>query len=165
MLLGPPRVERDGVAVAFDTRKAVALLAVLALADRPRPRDVLAELLWPEHDAEHARGALRRTLSALRSGIGADAVEATRDRVSLRRGAELRIDVDAFRVAAEEGRLDEAAALFRGDFLEGFGLRDAPAFEDWQRGEGEALLRELALVLGRLVEQSGDLAVARRWLE
>ena len=67
MLLGPPRVERDGAAVAFDTRKAVALLAVLALADRPRPRDVLAELLWPEHDAEHARGALRRTLSALRS--------------------------------------------------------------------------------------------------
>ena len=58
MLLGPPRVERDGATVAFDTRKAVALLAVLALADRPRPRDVLAELLWPEHDAEHARGAL-----------------------------------------------------------------------------------------------------------
>ena len=34
MLLGPPRVERDGATVAFDTRKAVALLAVLALADR-----------------------------------------------------------------------------------------------------------------------------------
>ena len=71
MLLGPPRVVRDGTAVAFDTRKALALLAVLALADRPRPRDVLAELLWPEHDAEHARGALRRTLSTLRSGVGA----------------------------------------------------------------------------------------------
>jgi hypothetical protein len=58
MLLGP-RVECDGTAVTFDTRKAIALLAVLALADRLRPRDVLAELLWPEHDAEHARGALR----------------------------------------------------------------------------------------------------------
>ncbi|MBA3407193.1 MAG: SARP family transcriptional regulator, partial [Solirubrobacterales bacterium] len=62
MLLGPPRVERDGVAVAFDTRKALALLAHLALVERPRPRDVLAELLWPEYDTEHARGALRRTL-------------------------------------------------------------------------------------------------------
>ena len=87
MLLGPPRVERDGTAVAFDTRKAMALLAVLALADRPRPRDVLAELLWPEHDAEHARGALRRTLSALRTAVGAERVEATRDRVRLVRGA------------------------------------------------------------------------------
>ena len=84
MLLGPPRVERDGAPVAFDTRKAMALLAHLALADRPRPRDALAELLWPEHDAEHARGALRRTLSTLRGAIGAEALEATRDRVQPR---------------------------------------------------------------------------------
>ena len=90
MLLGPPRVERDGTTVAFDTRKAVALLAVLALADRPRPRDVLAELLWPEHDPEHARGALRRTLSALRSAVGAGFVDATRDSVSLVRSAGIR---------------------------------------------------------------------------
>ena len=165
MLLGPPRVERDGATVAFDTRKAVALLAVLALADRPRPRDVLAELLWPEHDAEHARGALRRTLSALRSAVGADFVDATRDSVSLARSAGLRVDVDAFRAAAAEGRAGDAAAVFRGDFLEGFGLRDAPAFEDWQRAEADGLRRELALVLARLVEESGDVAVARRWLE
>ena len=156
MLLGPPRVERDGATVAFDTRKAVALLAVLALADRPRPRDVLAELLWPEHDAEHARGALRRTLSALRSAVGADFVDATRDSVSLVRSAGLRVDVDAFRAAAAEGRAADAAGVFRGDFLEGFGLRDAPSFEDWQRAEADGLRRELALVLARLVEESGD---------
>ena len=148
MLLGPPRVERDGATVAFDTRKAVALLAVLALADRPRPRDVLAELLWPEHDAEHARGALRRTLSALRSAVGADFVDATRDSVSLVRSAGLRVDVDAFRGAAVEGRAGDAAGVFRGDFLEGFGLRDAPAFEDWQRAEADGLRRELALGAG-----------------
>jgi DNA-binding SARP family transcriptional activator len=165
MLLGPPRVERDGASVAFDTRKAVALLAFLALADRPRPRDVLAELLWPEHDAEHARGALRRTLSALRSAVGAEFVDATRDSVSLVRSAGLRVDVDAFRAFAAEGRAADAAAVFRGDFLEGFGLRDAPAFEDWQRAEADGLRRELALVLARLVEESGDLAMARRWLE
>ena len=62
MLLGAPQVRRDGAPVAFDTRKALALLAHLALTDRARPRDVLAELLWPDHDADHARGALRRTL-------------------------------------------------------------------------------------------------------
>ncbi len=162
LLLGPPRVERDGAPVAFDTRKALALLAVLALADRPRPRDVLAELLWPEHDAEHARGALRRTLSALRGAVGADFVDATRDRVSLVRGPGLWIDVDAFRAAEDPA---EAAAVFRGEFLEGFGLRDSPAFEDWQRAEADTLRRELAAVLARLVESSGDVAVAQRWLE
>ena len=165
LLLGPPRVERDGAPVAFDTRKALALLAVLALADRPRPRDVLAELLWPEHDAEHARGALRRTLSALRSAVGADFVDATRDRVSLVRGPGLSVDVDRFRALAAAGDEAGAAAVFRGEFLEGFGLRDAPAFEDWQRTEADALRRELAAVLARLAESSGDVAVARRWLE
>ena len=165
MLLGPPRVVRDGAAVAFDTRKALALLAVLALADRPRPRDVLAELLWPEHDAEHARGALRRTLSALRSAVGPDFVDATRDQVSLVRGPGLYVDVDRFRALAEDGDVAGAAALFRGEFLEGFGLRDAPEFEDWQRAEADALGRELATVLARLVEATGDVAVAQRWLE
>ena len=57
-LLGPPRVERAGTLVGFDTRKAVALLAHLALADRPRPRDALADLLWPDNDIEHARAVL-----------------------------------------------------------------------------------------------------------
>ena len=51
-----------------------------------------------------------------------------------------------------------AAALFRGEFLEGFGLRDAPGFEDWQRAEADALRRELAAVLARLTR--GD---RRRW--
>ena len=89
MLLGSPQVRRDGTAVAFDTRKALALLAHLALTDRARPRDVLAELLWPEHDAEHARGALRRTLSTLRGAVGAEAIDATRERVALVRGSGL----------------------------------------------------------------------------
>ena len=172
MLLGSPQVRRDGSPVAFDTRKALALLAHLALTDRARPRDVLAELLWPDHDAEHARGALRRTLSTLRGAVGAEAIDATRDRVALVRGPALEIDVDRFRALVAEGALDEAVAMFRGDFLEGFGLRDAPGFEDWQRGEAEALRRELATVLGRLVEAReaaadwpGALTNATRWLE
>lgn len=162
MLLGPPRVEREGLPVAFDTRKAVALLAYLALGGRPRSRDVLAELLWPDRDVDHARGALRRTLSAVRSAVGPDALETTRDQVAL--GA-VDVDVARFRSLAAGGELEAAAAVFRGDFLEGFGLRDSPAFEDWQRGEADALRRELAAVLGRLVETSGSLAYARRWLE
>ena len=138
MLLGPPRVEHDGIPVGFDTRKAMALLAHLALVKGPRSRDVLAELLWPGHDTEHARGALRRTLSALRGVVGAGAVEATRDHVALVRGSGLEIDVDRFRADAAAGRLEAAAERFHGEFLEGFGLRDAPAFEDWQREIGRA---------------------------
>ena len=102
-LLGPPRVERDGVLVAFDTRKALAVLALLALADRPRTRDGLADLLWPGNDPAHARGALRRTLSALRSAVGGDLLEATSDHVRLVKGDGVAVDVDRFRDLGRRG--------------------------------------------------------------
>ncbi|MDF2967023.1 MAG: transcriptional activator domain protein [Nocardioidaceae bacterium] len=170
-LLGPPRVHRDGVLVAFDTRKAVALLAHLALTDRPRPRDALADLLWPGTDPAHARGALRRTLSTLRGAIGAELVEATRDHVRLRKGPAISVDVDRFRARRAAGDLDGAVAEFRGDFLEGFSVREAPEFEDWVQSEGAALRRELSSTLAGLAavhEAAGTPAAAvaavQRWL-
>ena len=86
-LLGPPRVTRDGEPVVFETRKAVALLAHLALTDAPRSREALCELLYPGLDADRARAALRRTLSTLRTGIGEELIEAAGDNIALRRGA------------------------------------------------------------------------------
>jgi DNA-binding SARP family transcriptional activator len=170
-LLGPPRVERDGALLAFDTRKAVALLAHLALTDRARPRDALADLLWPGADPERARGALRRTLTSLRNAVGTEAVEATRDHVRLLRGERLTVDVDRFRALRTSGDLPGAVEVFRGEFLEGFAVRDAPDFEDWVRVEGEGLARELSGALADLVterEAAGDtstaLQAARRWL-
>ena len=83
---------RDGQPVAFDTRKAMALLAHLALADRPRSREALCDLLWPGHDPEHARGALRRTLSTLRKAVGEESIDTTGDSIALvrRRGSRAR---------------------------------------------------------------------------
>ena len=175
-LIGPPRVARDGQPVTFDTRKAMALLAHLALAERPRSREALCELLWPGHDAEHARGALRRTLSALRKSIGEESIDTTGDSIALVRGADLALDVERFReLAADDASpeaLVEAAALCSAGFLEGFALRDSPAFDDWQVGEGRALERELAAVLRSLAMRlaaRGDYEQAiphvRRWLE
>ncbi|HLK61319.1 MAG TPA: AAA-like domain-containing protein [Chthonomonadaceae bacterium] len=51
----------------FGTRKAAALLAYLALfPDCAHPREVLAELLWPEEDAEATRDRFRQALSTVR---------------------------------------------------------------------------------------------------
>ena len=41
-LLGPPTVSRDGRPVTFDTRKAIALLALLAVTGREHSREELA---------------------------------------------------------------------------------------------------------------------------
>ena len=175
-LLGPPRVDRDGAAVSFETRKAMALLAHLVLSDHPRSREGLCELLYPGHDPDRARGALRRTLSTLRSGIGSDWIETSGAGILLRRRRGLAVDVERFRVlAAPDASPDELVAateLYPGRFLEGFALRDSPDFDDWQQAEAAALERELASVLRRLVahlvaNDDVDRAVplVRRWLE
>jgi DNA-binding SARP family transcriptional activator len=134
-LLGAPRVERDGEAVTFDTRKAMALLALLALAERPRSRETLCGLLWPAHDPDRARGALRRTLSTLRKGIGDNRIDSAGDSLALRRGPGLELDVARFRTLTADGAseqdLGKAAALFSSDFMEGFSLRASPEFDYW----------------------------------
>ena len=99
--------------MSFDTRKATALLAYLALAERAHARDALAELLWPDHDTAHARGALRRTLSTLRQAVGDEHLETTRDRVALADAASLDLDVRRFRAADRTRRHTRAARAGR----------------------------------------------------
>jgi DNA-binding SARP family transcriptional activator/tetratricopeptide (TPR) repeat protein len=143
-----------GTALVVDTRKATALLAYLAVEGGVHNRDSLAALLWPEYAPDRARAALRRTLSTLRSGLGGRWVTVARDSVSLDGGE---LDVDAFhRLAASDELpdLEAAAALHRGPFLAGFGLRDSTVFDDWQSFRAASLARELGAVLDRLADGS-----------
>jgi DNA-binding SARP family transcriptional activator/tetratricopeptide (TPR) repeat protein len=156
-LLGPPEALCDGVPLAVDTRKATALLAYLAVEQGRHGRDVLAELLWPEYAPDRARAALRRTLSTLRSALGGRWLAVARDAVSLDRDGVL-VDVDEFRRLAGSNdlvELEQAAALQRGSFLAGFGLRDSAPFDDWQSLQAGTLARELGAVLDRLAEVLG----------
>ncbi|HEX7384276.1 MAG TPA: transcriptional regulator, partial [Burkholderiaceae bacterium] len=69
-LLGPPAVTLDGRALALPpSRKALALVAYLALAPRPVARARLCELLW-EVPAD-PRGELRWCLSKARRVLDA----------------------------------------------------------------------------------------------
>jgi DNA-binding SARP family transcriptional activator len=186
-LLGPPRLELDGEALNIGRRKAVALIAYLAVTGRGHTRDTLATLLWPEFDQSRARAALRRTLSALNRALDGTWIEADREAIDLVRGDDLWVDVAVFRSrlaeiethdhAEAEGCLDclsrlaEAAALYRDDFMAGFTLRDSPEFDDWQFFQGESLRRELAGALERLARAHCDRGeyepaadYARRWL-
>ena len=112
-LLGPPIVERDGTRVAFDTKKAIALLAVLAVTGRDQSRDRLAALLWPESDTTRARGSLRRTLSVTAAGVG-EGLAITRAAVGLR-PERMRVDVADFGALAARpdlASLERAARLY-----------------------------------------------------
>ena len=186
-LFGSPRLEREGGPISVDTRKAIALLAYLAVTRQPYRRDALATLLWPEYDQPHARATLRRTLSALSKALDGASLSVERETIGLRGDADLHLDVDEFHrylaecqshghsandvCAACLAPLSAAAALYRDDFMAGFSLRDSPAFDDWQFYQREALRRELAGALHRLTRGyiafgSLDMAIesARRWL-
>ena len=169
-LLGDVRLEADDQAVSVDTRKALALAAYLALEGKSHSRDWLAAFLWPESDQNASRGALRRTLSALRKAVGESQIEASRDSIELILNRGLWVDVLAFRQTLAEASahhrtleapcmqclelLQKAASLYRGDFMEGFSLRDSLPFDDWQFQEAEQLRREYSSALMHLVDAS-----------
>ncbi len=162
----------DGTPLVVDTRKAFAILVLLAVEHRPFAREELAALLWPESDDESARGALRRTLSVLRVALGDRWLLVDRSTVALDPGGvwvDLRA-VEASVGAASAAALRDAAAAARGPFLAGFSLRDSPDFDDWRATRAVAIERTVADVLDRLVvatEADGDVvgavaAAARR---
>jgi TolB-like protein/Tfp pilus assembly protein PilF len=138
-----------GSPVPFPTKKARALLAYLAARPtQAHSRNEIAELLWGARADEQARGSLRRTLSDLRKALPLDCGEwllSDGDAIRLD-GRSIEVDVARFEQLAADGgagALEQAAELYRGEFLAGFGL-DEQAFEEWLRTERERL-RQLAL--------------------
>lgn len=84
--LGPPRIEYNGTAVKLTTRKAVALLAYLALTQNTQRRETLLALLWPELNRRRGLAALRTTLSAVRKAFNGEWVRADGDTIGLAAG-------------------------------------------------------------------------------
>ena len=169
-LFGPPRLTRDGGAIALNHRKAWALLAYLAVTARPHSRDSLATLLWPDYGQADARGHLRRELARLRDLLGEEHFAADREQIALAASPAaqpaLPVDVIAFQqavAAAQQCRhaaapycpvclphLIAADACYRDHFLAGFTLPDSPAFDEWQFFQRDHLSAAQGWVLERL---------------
>ena len=131
------------------SRKAQAVLAYLALPPgRAHPRDKLAAVLWGTVPERQARKSLRQALLVLRKALGGVHPAVLRlegDTVALD-GSLVEVDVVAFERGVAEGTpkaLARAAALYRGNLLDGLVLAETP-FEEWLMAERERL-RELAV--------------------
>jgi DNA-binding SARP family transcriptional activator len=140
-LFGSFQVTLDGEAVSgFASDKIRALLAYLAVeADQPQRREKLAGLLWPDCPEASAHANLRTALANLRQVIGDPSAMPpylliSRQAIQFNRVASAWIDVVAYTELsslADLAGLEQAAQLYRGDFLEGFSLGDASLFEEW----------------------------------
>lgn len=172
-VLGGISVIRDGIELDLPpSRKTRALLAWLALADRPQRRERLCEIFWDIPD--DPRAALRWSLSRIRQLVG-EALEADRETVALNHR---RISLDYHRVAQALSsdfsmmsirEAEQLAALFRGPFLDDLALPRCPAFEAWRAAmANEAELAELTLrrtLIDRLKDDPARALVHARALE
>jgi predicted ATPase/DNA-binding SARP family transcriptional activator len=164
-LLGAPSIALDGRPVrGFVSSKAMALVYYLAASGRPYTREALAGLLWPEVADAQALKNLRDVLSNLRRLLE-PYLEITRQVVALTSTAAERVDSRQFEArlksagqASDDGILPlcDAVALYRGDFLDGFSLPDAPAFEEWALVERERLRQLFLNSLHRLAIHAGE---------
>jgi DNA-binding SARP family transcriptional activator/Flp pilus assembly protein TadD len=173
-MLGPLTIRREGVTLPLPaSRKVRGLLAYLSLSPRAVARSQLCELLWDVPN--DPRGELRWSLSKIRGLIDANGQR----RVETRADA-IRLDladcfVDAIEVAqaaqtiasTEPERLQELAALFAGDFLQGLEIDRNPAFNGWITAQRRRFRGYHAALLEQLVQGLPDdvaLGYLEKWL-
>jgi WD40 repeat protein/DNA-binding SARP family transcriptional activator len=166
----------------FATDKVRALLVYLALeAGQPHSRPALAALLWPDIANKYALHNLRNTLHRLRQSLdkafpdlSAQLLTITRQTIQFKpdlspaSGPTLTLDVTTFQslLAASQAhphprladcslclaQLAQAMNLYRGELLAGFGLADAPPFEEWLTLRREMLQQQALMALKSLAD-------------
>ena len=139
-------------------RKHLALLVYLALSpNRQRTRSHLVGLLWPETGEAQARHSLNEAIRRLRTHAGDARLVSDGDSIVLR---EEGLQVDALRFdALVERHPADAARLVLGDFLEGFTVDGAAAFEEWAALERQRYRTRAAAALVAMGEE--ELAAGR----
>ncbi len=193
-LLGPPAVDHRGHRLTPADRKALALLAYLATEGGVHERQKLTRLLWPESDMAHGRTALRITLLHLRHILEEDVspqreshLRITHDTIELDLSSGIELDLHALENAwklvqvlptpeAVQGdgrrnliaRLQHAAALYRGGFLQDFTLRNTLDFDNWvgmQQGYWYQRIEQVFDRLSQLQSAEGALEQAIETVE
>ncbi|MGB7300887.1 MAG: BTAD domain-containing putative transcriptional regulator [Burkholderiaceae bacterium] len=153
-LIGAPSMLFQGADLTTRLgKKPRALIYLLLLADSNRlRRSQIASMLWAGSAEAAARANLRLTLSRLRQQLSG-LLRTDNDSVWIEPAVISRVDTNlVLSVAANAGqatlpRIRAALELYRGEFLEGFSVRDAPELDDWLRHHRELFRnRMLSLV-------------------
>jgi DNA-binding SARP family transcriptional activator len=164
-LTRPDGVTLDAI-LSQPKRLAVLVYLVLSRPARFVRRDLLISLFWPELDQEHARGALRQAVRAIRREMGeAPLVNRGDEEIGFAEGA-VACDAVEFLEARRAGHAESALALYAGDFLPGFHLEEAaPEFGAWlddERARLRAFAADAASGAADLRKAAGETAVAVR---
>ena len=135
-LLGPFAIEQ--IDITRLNRKTRAILAYLAATGTAHTRQALYDMFCQE--ANDPAGLLRWHLSQLRQHLGPESFQITRQEVAIA-PAQVETDLRPFvtgmgnPTTQTTAQLHHTANLYRGNFLEGLTLHNAPEFELWLLGE------------------------------
>jgi len=170
-LLGPFQLSLEhSISARIESDKVRGLLAFLAVEhDRTHSRVALAELLWPDQAEQAATANLRRVLANLRAVLDDRSatiphLRVTRTTVRFDLASDAFVDVlrlrDLLKTPASAPTwadyIDQAIALYRGPFLEGFTLPGCPEFEQWVVDVRSELDRLAGAALHDLADQCWD---------
>jgi predicted ATPase/DNA-binding SARP family transcriptional activator len=185
-LLGAPRGHIAGQDIQITHRKPLALLAYLAVTQRPHTRESLATMFWPDSDMSRAHAYLRNALWQLGQSPFGPWLAVDQDMIELSHEVWVdRIEMRTLLAAVQAHRhpgsdlcsecfrtLVQVVDLYQGDFMEGFTLEDCPEFDTWQFFEADVVKQGVSGALRVLTEcaaRKGDvragLTYARRWVE
>ncbi|MEO5510258.1 MAG: BTAD domain-containing putative transcriptional regulator, partial [Longimicrobiales bacterium] len=140
----------------LNQRMRLALLAFVAAApDGAVPRERVTSLFWPEADQLHARNSLNQLLYGIRRSLADDSVIDVSGALHVN-SAVIVSDVQQFRAALAASDLAVAVGCYRGPFLDGVYLRDAPDFEQWSENTRRALSADYSSALERLITSALD---------
>ena len=159
-LLGPVSLTgpREAALRRASQQRRIALLALVASSPGETiSRDRLLGLLWPDRDEATARHLLADSIYVLRKTLGERAIVASGE--TLRLSTDLVwTDVVEFRRAIAEERWTDGLQLYRGDFLDGFYVRNAPDFDQWalvERNRLRAMAARAASTLANSLQEAG----------
>ena len=159
-LLGSPKVSfGDGTPIQVP-KKVLALLAYIAIEKQAIQRTKLILLFWSDVADELARNSLRTGLSELKKVLG-EYIQPSRQTVSLNWEQSILVDALELEMALNSEpldleKLDEAISLYRGDFLAGLEVKDAPEFEDWLLGQQEHYQQIAFKAFNTLIKNAED---------
>ena len=146
-------------------RRRLALLALLATGgERGISREKIAAYLWPEGTLDSTRRSLDQLVYGVRQEAG-ETVLLGANPLQLNPAA-IESDVGLFEEAVSNHSFEMAAALYRGPFLDGFSVANAPDFERWMESERARLAERFGGAVERLAVDAtarGDHAAAVGW--
>ena len=150
IMLGPPSVSVNEKTISFDYRKAEAIFYYLLLK-KGVSREAIAEVFWEGKDAETARKNLRHAIFEIRKKLGPEIIlSEAKERIVINPQAIIQCDI-------EQLKTKEDLTEYKGEFLEGFFIKDSEAFEQWvEQVRTETRVEHIKRLKNRIFELKSD---------